>query len=58
MQKLDRICMNRLMFVLFRLDVPPIARKIYPVNLMASLAPTLLSKARRHQHILYVNVES
>ena len=58
MQKLDRMCMNRLMFFLFRLDIPPIARKIYPVNLMASLAATLLSKARRHQHISYVDVES
>ena len=48
MQKLDRMCMNRLMFVLIRLDVPPIARKIFPATLMASLAATLLSEARRH----------
>ena len=58
MQKLDRMCMNRLMFVLFRLDVPPIARKIFPATLMASLAATLLSEARRHQHISYVDVKS
>ena len=48
MQKLDRMCMNRLMFVLFRLDAPPIPRKIFPATLMASLAATLLSEARRH----------
>ena len=58
MQKLDRMCMNRLMFVLLCLDVPPIARKIFPANLMASLATILLCKARRHQHILYVDLES
>ena len=58
MQKLERMCMNRLMFVLFRLDVSPIARKIFPANLMASLAVTLLSEARCHQQILYVDVES
>ena len=44
-------------FALF-LDVPPIARKIFPANLMASLATILLCKARRHQHILYVDLES
>ena len=58
MQKLDHTCMNRLMFFLFRLDVPPIGRKIFPANLIASLAATLLSKARRHQHISYVDTES
>ena len=58
MQKLDHMCMNRLMFILFRLDVPPIARKIFPANLMALLAATLLSEARRHQQISYVDVES
>ena len=55
MQKLGRMCMNRLMFCLFCLDAPPIARKIFPANLMASLAATLLSEARRHQHISYVD---
>ena len=45
MQKLDRMCMNRLMFVLFRLDVPPIARKIFSAKLMASLAAALLREA-------------
>ena len=44
--------------LLFRLDVPPIARKIFPTNLMASLVTTLLSEARRHQHISYVDLES
>ena len=58
MQKLDRMCMNSIMFVLFRLDVPPIARKIFPANLMASLAATLLNEARRHQHISCVDVKS
>ena len=42
---------------LFRLDAPPIARKIFPATLMASLAATLLSEARRHQHISYVDVK-
>ena len=42
MQKLDHTCMNRLMFFLFRLDVHPIARKIFPANLMAyNYIPTL-----------------
>ena len=54
MQKLDRMCMNRLMSFLFRLDVPPIARKIFP----ASLVATLLSEARHHQQISYVDLES
>ena len=58
MQKLDCLCMNRLIFVLFRLDVPPIARKTFPANLMALLAATLLSVARRHQQISYVELES
>ena len=58
MQKLDHMCMNRLMFFLFRLDVPPIARKVFPANLMASLAVTLLSEARCHQQISYIDVES
>ena len=58
MQKLDCMCMNRLMFILFRLDVPSIARKIFPANLMALLATTLLGEARRHQHISYEDVES
>ena len=43
-------------FVPFRRS--SIARKIFPANLMASLAATLLSEARRHQHISYVDVKS
>ena len=58
MQKLDRMCMNRLMFILFRLDIPPIARKIFPATLMALVAATLLSEARCHQHILHIDVKS
>ena len=58
MQKLDRMCMNRLMFFLFHLDVHPIARKIFPANLMASLVATLRSVARCHQQISYVDIES
>ena len=58
MQKLDRMCMNRLMFVLLRSDATPIARKIFPANLMALLAAILFCEARRHQHVLYVDLES
>ena len=50
--------MNRLMFFLFHLDIPPIARNIFPANLMASLVAILLGVARRHQQIWYVDVES
>ena len=57
MQQLDRLHINRLMFSLLLLDVPPIARKIFPAKLMALLAATLFNVARRHQ-ILYVDVES
>ena len=53
-----KVSMNRLMFFLFRLDVHPIARKIFPTNLMASLVASLRSVARRHQQILYVDIES
>ena len=58
MQKLDRMCMNRLMLSFFLLNVPPIARKIFPANLMALLAVTLFSVARRHHQILYVELDS
>ena len=43
---------------LFHLDIPPIARKIFPANLMALLVATLFSVARRHQQISYTDVES
>ena len=58
MQKLNRMCINRLMFVLSCLDIPPRARKIFLANLMASFAAPLLSEARCHQYILDVDVES
>ena len=58
MQKLDRMCMNRLMLSFSLLNVPPIARKIFPANLMASLAVTLFNVARRHHQYSYVELES
>ena len=44
-------------YVYEQINVPPITRKIFPANLMASLVATLLSEARGHQQISYVDIK-